>query len=249
MFEQARPHRFPPLSQVRSLVAADGGTAEGAGAPVAGQLQAAVAAGFQEGLAKGYDEGLASGHEAGLARGLQEGRQQSRQQALDEARREGQALLEALATPLEAVLSALKQQRADYQSAQRREVVELVAKVARQVIRCELALQPTQLLALVDETLATLPPARDEDIEVFLNPEELVQIRELDPARAERLHLHADAALAPGECRVRAGGREADAGCKQRLAACMEQIERQLGLVDSSEPAPSGAEALTGGAE
>jgi len=226
MFEQARPHRFPPLSQVRSLVT----TAEaGAAAPVAGQLQAAVAAGFQEGLAKGYQEGLASGREAALEQGLREGRQQGRQQASAEARREGQALLEALATPLEAMLSALKNQRAEYQSAQRKEVVELVAKVARQVIRCELALQPTQLLALVDETIATLPPARDEDIEVFLNPEELAQIRELDPARAERLQLRADAALAPGECRVRAAGREADAGCKQRLTACMEQIEQQLG--------------------
>ncbi len=34
--------------------------------------------------------------------------------------------------------------------------------------------------------------------------------------------------LDPGECRVIAGGREADAGCRQRLAACMDQVRGQL---------------------
>jgi hypothetical protein len=50
--------------------------------------------------------------------------------------------------------------------------VDLVAKVARQVIRCELTLQPVQLLSLVEETLTALPPTRDDEVEVFLNPED-----------------------------------------------------------------------------
>jgi flagellar assembly protein FliH len=134
---------------------------------------------------------------------------------------------DALAAPVDAALMALRQLQTDYQSALRKEVVELVAKVARQVIRSELALQPVQLLSLVDETLATMPPAR-EGVEVYLNPEECERIRELAPERAARWTLIADPRLEPGECRVKADGREADAGCRQRLAACMEQVAAQL---------------------
>ncbi len=70
--------------------------------------------------------------------------------------------LDRLARPVDAILRDLKKVRADYREAQRKEVVDLVAKVARQVIRAELALQPVQLLALVDETLASMPPTREE---------------------------------------------------------------------------------------
>ena len=144
-----------------------------------------------------------------------------------EARREVLSHFESIAQPLESMLAALQHLQADYQTALRKEVVELVAKVARQVIRCELALQPVQVLALVDETLATMPPAR-EGVEVYLNPEELARICELAPDRAAKWALIADPALEPGECRVKADGREADAGCRQRLAACIEQVSAQL---------------------
>ncbi len=148
-----------------------------------------------------------------------DGREQGRQDAA--------AGFEQLAKPVDNLHKALKKLKADYRAAQRKEVVELVAKVARQVIRAELALQPTQLLALVDETLAAMPPTRDE-IDVYLNPEELKRIVELDPKRAKRWNLMADPRLAAGECRIRAGDEEVDAGCQQRLAAVMEQVDAQL---------------------
>jgi len=132
------------------------------------------------------------------------------------------------------MLKSLKKLRSDYRAAQRKEVVDLVAKVARQVIRAELALQPVQMLALVDETVAAMPATR-ADIEVFLNPEELNRIRELDPKRAKRWSLIADARLEPGECRVRSGHHEVDAGCQQRLVACIEQVRAQL--VDAPDTA------------
>lgn len=40
---------------------------------------------------------------------------------------------------------------------QREDLLQLVEKVTRRVIRCELALQPTQLLALVEEGTGGLP--------------------------------------------------------------------------------------------
>jgi flagellar assembly protein FliH len=131
--------------------------------------------------------------------------------------------------------------RSDYRAVQRKEVVDLVAKVARQVIRAELALQPVQIMALVDETLASMPPTREE-IDVYLNPEEVKRITDLDPKRAKRWNLIADASMDVGECRIRAGDNEVDAGCHQRLAAVMEQVDNQLQIADGGDDEDMGEE-------
>ena len=212
-----RPHRFPPLSQVAAALP------HGASA----QLQLSHAEGFKEGMDRGYTDGYAIGLQTGRNDGHAAGHEEGFRAGSEEARRDILACFDTLAVPLDAMLAGLQNLQADYQTALRKEVVELVAKVARQVIRSELALQPVQLLSLVDETLATMPPAR-EGVEVYLNPEEMERIKELAPERAARWTLIADARLEPGECRVKAGGREADAGCRQRLAACIEQLSAKL---------------------
>jgi len=210
-----RPHRFPPLAQVHAR--------EQLASRDPAQLQAALAEGFQEGLAKGYEEGYASGLESGSEAAQAEGRERG----LAQGRREMHERFERAAQPVDALFEELKALQVELQSAARKEVVELVEKVARQVIRAELTLQPSQLLALVDETLASMPVARD-GVEVFLNAEDLRRIQDLAPERAQAWSLLADPALASGEVRLHAGGREADAGCGQRLAACMEQVRSQL---------------------
>jgi len=221
--KQFRPYHFPPLNH---FVASGGVNAP---SPTAGEdWQGAVADGYRQGQRDGYDvgleqgrsEGLESGHAEGLARGYEEGRQQ----ALAE--------VEAAVKPVDAMLRALKKLKTEYRNAQRNEVVDLVGKIARQVIRAELALQPVQMLALVDEALAGMPPTRDE-VEVLLNPEEMKRIQELDPKRAKKWNLLPDPGLEAGECRVKAGDHEVDAGCQNRLAACMEQVREGLAAADA----------------
>lgn len=220
-----RLHRFPPLAQLLTRAPA---------AP--GSDASTLADGFQQGMDKGYEEGLQAGQHSGHQEGLAAGHSEGLQQGMQQGRSEALALFENLSQPLEAALQQVRNLQADYQAAMRKEVVELVAKVARQVIRCELALQPQQLLAMVDETLATLPRVRDDEVEVFLNPEEWQRIHELHPERAQRWKLQPDPRLEAGECHVQAGSHEADAGCRQRQAAVMEQISAQL-----IEPAPEAA--------
>lgn len=219
-----RTHRFAPLAELMDT------DAWRSGMPVhqSPQMHASLSEGYQQGMDRGYREGHESGvrdgREAGIAQGLEEGRRQG----AEAGRRETLAKFEGLKAPVDAMFESLQHLQADYQTALRKEVVELVAKVARQVIRCELALQPAQLLALVDETLATMPRAADHEIEVYLNEGDLQRILEVDHSRASRWNLLADARLEPGECRVKSGNHEADAGCRQRLVACMEQISTQL---------------------
>lgn len=223
--KQFRPYHFPPLAHV---IATSGANAPSCGS--AEDWQGAVADGFRQGQRDGYDvgleqgrgEGIEAGHAEGLARGYEEGRQQ----ALAE--------IEAALKPVDAMMRALKKLKTEYKNAQRNEVVDLVGKIARQVIRAELALQPVQMLALVDEALAGMPPTRD-DVEVMLNPEEMKRIQELDPKRAKKWNLMADPSLVPGECRVRAGDHEVDAGCQGRLAACMEQVREGLTAAEGKD--------------
>lgn len=235
-----RPHRFPPLSQALLL----------APRPSAGAdpWQASLAEGFKQGRELGYREGHGSGVADGHAEGFAEGLAQGLLQGREQARQETLAAFEDVARPLEAVLEQLERLQADVQSAKRREVVDLVGRVARQVIRCELGLQPVQLLALVDETLAAMPPVTEGGIEVYLNVDDLRRIRELDPKRFRRWTLLADPRLASGECRVRAGDHEVDAGCNQRLAACMEQVNKQLIQVRADPPHAAIAPVGTAGA-
>ncbi|OWQ93146.1 hypothetical protein CDN99_01195 [Roseateles aquatilis] len=216
-----RPHRFPPLAHFSAGPAASLAGQTGA------QLQASLAQGFQEGLAKGYEEGYASGLQSGQADARVAAEAAGHAQGLAAGRDDAKALLVSPVAAVETLLTHLCQLQQDYQNATRHEVVELVERVARQVIRAELTLRPAQLLALVDETLSSMPLARD-GVEVFLNPEDRQRLLELGPERIKDWTLRADAALEPGECRVLAGGREADAGCRQRLTACMAQVRGQL---------------------
>jgi flagellar assembly protein FliH len=226
--KQFRPYRFPPLSQYAPPV----NRVNGAGVAMAdaAQWQASVSEGFEQGQRDGYEIGLQRGQEDGFEAGRQQGFEQGR----EEGRQETLVGFDQLARPVDAMLKGLKKVRADYRAAQRKEVVDLVAKVARQVIRAELALQPVQIMALVDETLTSMPPTREE-IDVYLNPEELKRILDLDPKRAKRWNLIADASMEVGECRIRAGDNEVDAGCHQRLAAVMEQVDNQLQVADGDD--------------
>ena len=219
--KQFRPYHFPPLAQFIANGAARG--AQSSSSAPTDDWQSAVADGYRQGQREGYevglDEGRADGYDAGHVEGVERGVDEGRQQALAE--------LEKMAKPVEAMLRSLKKMKTEFRNAQRKEVVDLVGKIARQVIRAELALQPVQMLNLVDEALAAMPPTRD-DVEVFMNPEELKRIQELDPKRAKKWNLMADPALEAGECRVRAGDHEVDAGCQGRLAACMSQVHESL---------------------
>ena len=229
MMKQFRPYRFPPLSQFPAAAPhSNGNGVDGK------QWQASVSQGFEQGQRDGYEIGLSRGTEDGFESGRAAGQESGR----EEGRRETTVAYDQLARPVDAMLKSLKKLRADYRAAQRKEVVDLVAKVARQVIRAELALQPVQIMALVDETLASMPPTREE-IDVFLNPEELKRISELDPKRAKRWNLIADARLDAGECRIKAGDNEVDAGCHQRLAAVMEQVDNQLQAADGGDDTES----------
>lgn len=216
-----RPYRFPPLDLLQKKE--QSASEEGATAPDPQAMARAFEQASQRGHEEGYAQGLQSGEQAGHAEGLACGVQEGREQGMQAVRAE----FAAACTPVQSLHEQLQQLHADWQASLRKDVIDLVERVARQVVRCELTLQPAQILALVEETLQGMPQ-RTGALEVYLHPADLQRIRELDGSRIPDWNLLADAALEAGECRIRVGEVEVDAGCKQRLAACMDQVREQL---------------------
>lgn len=228
-----RPHHFPPLN----LVQADwsrraDAQASGIDAPSHEDAQALAQAyeeAVQRGHAQGFTQGQADGERAGYEAGHQAGLAAGRAEALEAARSE----LSRLGAPLSAVTEQLRLLHADWEASLRKDLIDLVQRVSRQVVRCELTLQPAQILALVEETLSGMSQ-RTGEVQVFLNPADLQRIQELDASRVPDWKLLPDSALEAGECCLRVGSEEVDAGCKQRLAACMEQVSKQLLSTESA---------------
>lgn len=219
---QWRPFRFPPRASAMPQGQWDGDPA---------QLQRALSDGFQQGLDKGYQEGLEQGREAGRQSGFELGRQDGLRQGREEGRGEGRQAFEAAARPLDRLSAEFRQFAEAFERDRQEQLLELVKKVAKQVIRCELTLHPTQLLSLAEEALGAMPGEQGE-VQILLNPEECARIRELAPERAATWKLVADERLALGECRVVTTQTEADIGCQQRLDGCMEALGEHLKAAD-----------------
>lgn len=215
-----RPFRFPP--RVRPAAQGDEVLA---GDPAA--LQRAVAEGFQEGIDKGYEQGLEQGREAGHREGFERGIEDGKAIGREEGRIQGLKAFEQAAQPLDQLVERFERFRQDFEQARREQLLELVQKVSKQVIRCELTLHPTQLLTLAEEALAAMPDDQ-EDVRILLNPEECARIRELAPERAAAWRLVPDEKLALGECRVVTAQAEADIGCQQRLDSCMDTLAEHI---------------------
>ncbi|WP_312598195.1 flagellar assembly protein FliH [Stutzerimonas nitrititolerans] len=215
-----RPFRFPP--RIRPATQASDSQA---GDPAA--LQRAVAEGFQEGIDKGYEQGLEQGREAGYREGFERGIDDGKAIGHEEGRTQGRQAFDEAAQPLDRLIESFERFHRDFEQARREQLLELVQKVSRQVIRCELTLNPTQLLTLAEEALAAMPGDQD-DARILLNPEECARIRELAPERAAAWRLVPDEKLALGECRVVTAQAEADIGCQQRLDSCMETLAEHI---------------------
>lgn len=219
-------HKFPPLRKRWATPDApmDDQTAA---APDPAAYQQQLEEGFREGVTQGFAQGMAEGKEEGyqegmrlgfddgMRKGLAEGKQQARQQFLDAA------------APFERITADVQRFLDGYEQRRREELLQLVEKVTRQVIRCELALHPTQLLALVEEAVTSLsqPP---EQIRVMLNSEEFRRISEAEPEKTREWGLVADPALELGECRVITDTTEMDVGCQHRLDQCVSVLKDNL---------------------
>lgn len=219
--QQMHVHQFQPLRKAlqrvdESRVAADATT-----------LQQQIMEGFQQGLSDGFAQGLEQGSNQGFQDGMQRGLSAGQQQGFETGKQQAQSHFMSATAPVETLIAQLQQQLDEHEQRRKSELLTLVEKVARQVIRVELAQQPSQLLALIDEALTSLPE-RPKQLRILMNTEEFSRIKELEPEKVKRWGLVADSAMEPGECRIVTNASEMDIGCNQRLSQCMSVLQENL---------------------
>lgn len=217
-----RAHQFPPLRKSWQINSQN----ESFSLDPA-EYQKQLVDGFQEGLDKGFEQGLTQGKEAGYEEGARLGYEEGLKKGFKEGRESGKQVFSRAAKPLTGVSRKVRDFLDQYEDRRREELLQLVDKVTRQVIRCELALQPTQLLALVDEALSGLPDTPSK-IKVLINPEEFDRINDAEPEKVKEWGLAPDAEMAHGECHIVTDVAELDVGCKHRLEQCMDVLKENL---------------------
>jgi flagellar assembly protein FliH len=152
-----------------------------------------------------WDEAYA----AGLAAGRTAGESALRRQAerLD-------ALLGALARPFSQLDAEVEQQLAG-----------LALALAKQLVRRELRVEPTQVIAIVREAITVLPVSA-RDVRVHLHPEDAAIVREyLAPTENERAwQIVEDPVMMRGGCQVITATSRVDARLETRLGRLLTEL-------------------------
>lgn len=144
------------------------------------------------------DRGFAQGLEAGRQQGLQEAKQVLDRLVL---------LLDEMAKPYQNLDQVVTQ-----------ELLQTAMKIARQILRRELAVDSSLVTAAVAEAMATLSSVEGE-IEIHLNPADSAMIRELarEPLNTRSWKLMEDADMLPGGCRLKTPVSYVDASVERQL--------------------------------
>jgi flagellar assembly protein FliH len=152
-----------------------------------------------------YDEAHAEGYQAGLKAGEEDaGKRVAR---LDE-------LLDSLARPFELLDESVE-----------KNLVDLAIKIARQLFRRELRVDPSHIIGVVREAIQLLPGS-SRDVTVRLHPEDMALVEELlaKPEGERAWSVAEDPLIDRGGCKVVTENSRIDAQIEKRFEAVITSI-------------------------
>ncbi len=161
---------------------------------------------------RAHKEAFAKGHAAGLAAARAES-----QQVLNQAKTQ--------VANIDKMLGAIAQPFRDLDAQIEEQLVALAVSVARQLVRRELRIDPSQVIAIVRETVALLPAAT-RDVRVHLHPEDANVVREklATPTADRAWTIVEDPVMPRGGCRVTTDTAHIDARLETRIQGIMATI-------------------------
>jgi flagellar assembly protein FliH len=162
---------------------------------------------------------------SGLADLQAEAHKEAFEQGLAEGREAGRAEIRAVVAKLEAMFYDLAKPFEELDAEVERELLTLAMALARQIVRRELKTEPTQIIGIIREAIASLPVAARE-VRVHLHPEDAAVVREnLAPTESERAwQLIEDPVMARGGCQVTSATSRIDARLETRLGAMLSEL-------------------------
>jgi flagellar assembly protein FliH len=161
---------------------------------------------------RAYEEAYAKGRAEGLASAERETRPQLQQ-------------LQARVERLDAIIGTLARPLQELDAEVEDQLVQLALTVARHLVRRELRIDPSQVIAIVRETVALLP-ASARDVRVHLHPEDAAVVREkLATPTGERVWtVVEDPVMGRGGCRVTTDTAQIDARLETRIGTVVSAL-------------------------
>ena len=157
-----------------------------------------------EAIEKLQQQAREEGHAEGFKKGVEDGAGEIKQRVAH----------------LEAVLNKLNQPLQDLDEEVVDQMVSLSTTIARQLVRRELRIEPEQVVAVVRETISSLPVTA-RNIRVFLNPEDAQIVRDvlLASSSEQRWEIVEEPVMNRGGCKVVTDTSRIDASMEARLTS------------------------------
>jgi len=173
--------------------------------------------GKKEGYEAGVLEGKAAGFKEGSLLGAEEGRKLGYQESkslIEEKLAQFVELLASLNAPLEKMDEQVEQS-----------IVQLSSLIAKQVVLCEIKLDPDIILAVIKKTIKILPVANQE-LSINLHPDDIILINEgdMDKKIVSQWNISEDASLTRGGCRVSTAVSTIDMTVENRLSLVIANV-------------------------
>lgn len=142
-------------------------------------------------------------------------------------RQEAEVALAARLATLEELMAHLFTPIAEQDAQIEKSLVELVGHIAREVIQRELNTDSGQIETVLRESLKLLPMGAN-NVRIFVNPQDFVQVKALRERHEETWRILEDPALMPGGCRVETEHSRIDATIETRITQAIAMMFGQL---------------------
>jgi flagellar assembly protein FliH len=176
---------------------------------------------------RAYEEAYAKGRAEGLASAEREMRPQLQQ-------------LQARIERLDSIIGTLARPLHEMDTVVEDQLVQLALTVAKHLVRRELRMDPSQVIAIIRETVALLP-ASTRDVRVHLHPEDAAVVREklAAPAGERVWSIVEDPVMGRGGCRVTTDTAQIDARLETRIGTVVSALlgEERVTAIRGEEPA------------
>jgi len=183
-----------------------------------------------------YDEAFAKGQAEGRAQGLAAAEREMRSQIQQLQERIGRldTIVSSMARPLDELDPEVEDQ-----------LLQLALTIGRHLVRRELRIDPSQVIAIIRETVALLP-ASARDVRVHLHPEDAAVVREklAAPVGERAWTIAEDPVMSRGGCRVSTETAQIDARLETRIGSVISALlgdERITPVRGDDQPAEAGS--------
>lgn len=171
-----------------------------------------------------YNEGFSAGEKDGFHAGKVKAQQQ--------AREELEPRLHALEHIMQQLFAPIEQQDQQIEQV----LLELVEKIAVEVIQRELQLDSSQIAQVLRQSLKLLP-TEGEQVRIYLNPQDFELVKKIRERHEENWRILEDENLQPGGCLVESGSTRIDASIESRIRQISKQLLEQQRSSQNDPPA------------